>query len=127
MCHVVDTCDYCAETGEALAELISDKMDPALRDGVDMTKQVDRFHDVTAKGLQILVSGLESRVDAFLRKMPNMSWDRSVRRPVARVRPACLVGVSAAPSHPPPPFPPCCHTPQARDRWGGESLRPLHS
>eukprot|EP00588_Corethron_pennatum_P009576 CAMPEP_0194270376 /NCGR_PEP_ID=MMETSP0169-20130528/4363_1 /TAXON_ID=218684 /ORGANISM="Corethron pennatum, Strain L29A3" /LENGTH=962 /DNA_ID=CAMNT_0039012397 /DNA_START=176 /DNA_END=3064 /DNA_ORIENTATION=- len=76
VCHVVDTCDYCAETGEALAELISDKMDPALRDGVDMTVQVDRFHDVTAKGLQILVSGLESRVDASLRKMANMSWDR---------------------------------------------------
>lgn len=77
VCHVVDTCDYCAETGEALAELIAEKLDPALREeGGDLSRQVDRFHDVTATGLKILVSGLENRAEPCLKKMAGMSWDR---------------------------------------------------
>lgn len=75
ICHVIDTCEYCADTVEALQELIRDKIHPKHTSQVDMTTEQEEFYDVTAKGLRVLVSGLEHRVDTALRtEMSSQNW-----------------------------------------------------
>jgi hypothetical protein len=55
---VINTCEYCSDTIEALQDLIVDKIDLQYKEQVDMTSKRDAFQDVTAKGIKILVSGL---------------------------------------------------------------------
>ena len=37
ICHVIDTCEYCADTVEALEDLIRDKIDEKYKDKIDMS------------------------------------------------------------------------------------------
>lgn len=74
ICHVINTCEYCSETIEALQDLIADKIDPQFKEQVDMTNEQDAFQDVTAKGIKILVSGLERRLDVAYREMSSINW-----------------------------------------------------
>jgi hypothetical protein len=74
ICHVINTCEYCSETIEALQDLIADKIDTQFKEQVDMTNEQDAFQDVTAKGIKILVSGLERRLDVAYREMGSINW-----------------------------------------------------
>ena len=74
ICHVINTCEYCSETIESLQDLIADKIDPKFKDQVDMTAKQDAFQDVTAKGIKILVAGLERRLDGAYREMGSINW-----------------------------------------------------
>jgi len=74
ICHVIDTCEYCTETVEALQDLIIDKIDEKFKSKIDMSAEEEAFHDVTAKGIRVLVSGLVHRTDQAFKGMYNINW-----------------------------------------------------
>ena len=74
ICHVIDTCEYCSETVEALQDLILDKIEEKYKPKIDMSGEEEAFHDVTAKGIRVLVSGLVHRTDQAFKGMYNINW-----------------------------------------------------
>mmetsp|Transcript_16078 Transcript_16078/g.29855 ORF Transcript_16078/g.29855 Transcript_16078/m.29855 type:complete len:565 (+) Transcript_16078:1313-3007(+) len=74
VCHVIGTCEYCAETVEALEDLIRDTVDDEYKEKIDMMGQQEAFHDITAKAIRILVSGLENRLEEPLKMMTAINW-----------------------------------------------------
>lgn len=74
ICHVIDTCEYCADTVEALEDLIRDKIGAKYKEKVDMSEDQDAFQDVTAKSIRVLVSGLEQRLDTPLKEISKTNW-----------------------------------------------------
>jgi len=74
ICHVIDTCEYCSETVEALQDLIVDKIEDKYKSKIDMSGEEEAFHDVTAKGIRVLVSGLVHRTDQAFKGMYNINW-----------------------------------------------------
>lgn len=74
VCHVIDTCEYCADTVEALEDLIRDKIGDKYKDKIDMSEEQGAFQDVTAKSLRVLVSGLEQRLDVTMKDISRTNW-----------------------------------------------------
>jgi hypothetical protein len=74
VCHVISTCEYCADTVEALEDLIRDTIDSDFKDRIEMSNQQEHFHDVTAKCIQVLVSGLMTRMQDGLKVMTDINW-----------------------------------------------------
>jgi len=74
VCYVIDTCEYCADTVEALEDLIRDKIGSKYQDKIDMSEEQGAFQDVTAKCIRVLVSGLEQRLDAPLKDLSRTNW-----------------------------------------------------
>ena len=74
VCHVIGTCEYCAETVEALQDLIRDTVDDQYKDKIDMMPQQEAFHDITAKAIRVLVTGLENRLEEAYRMMNSINW-----------------------------------------------------
>ncbi len=74
ICHIIDTCEYCSETVEALQDLIVDKIEDKYKTRIDMRGEEEAFHDVTAKGIRVLVSGLVHRTDQAFKGMYNINW-----------------------------------------------------
>lgn len=74
VCHVIGTCEYCADTVEALEDLIRDTIDEEFKSKIDMMGQQEAFHDITAKAIRVLVSGLENRLEEPLKMMISTNW-----------------------------------------------------
>lgn len=74
ICHVITTCEYCADTMEALEDLIRDTIDDEYKSKVDMMTDMDLFHDITAKSIRVLVSGLTARAENGLKPMLMTNW-----------------------------------------------------
>lgn len=74
ICHVISTCEYCADTMEALEDLIRDTIDDEYKDKVDMMVDQEVFHDITAKAIRVLVSGLAVRVENGLKPLSSTQW-----------------------------------------------------
>lgn len=74
ICHVIDTCEYCVDTVEALQDLITDKIEEQYKAKIDMNREQEAFQDVTAKGIRVLVSGLCQRTDQAFKTMTNINW-----------------------------------------------------
>jgi hypothetical protein len=74
VCHVIGTCEYCADTVEALEDLIGDTIDDEYKNKIDMMGQQEVFHDITAKAIRVLVSGLETRIEEPLKMMTSTNW-----------------------------------------------------
>ena len=102
VCHVIGTCEYCAETVEALEDLIRDTVDEGFKAKIDMMGTQEgkfcccfllafypniydaknsfsillspAFHDITAKSIRILVSGMENRLEEPLKTMTSINW-----------------------------------------------------
>ena len=74
ICHVIDTCEYCADTVEALEDLIRDKIGHKYKEKIDMSEEQGSFQDVTAKSIRVLVSGLEQRLDTALKEISRTNW-----------------------------------------------------
>ena len=72
--HVISTCEYCADTVEALEDLIRDTIEDKYKSKIDMTGQQEAFHDVIAKCIRVLVSGLENRMESALKEMASINW-----------------------------------------------------
>jgi hypothetical protein len=74
VCHVIGTCEYCADTVEALEDLIRDTVEEPYKSKIDMMGQQEAFHDITAKAIRVLVTGLENRLEEPLHLMTNIDW-----------------------------------------------------
>jgi vacuolar protein sorting-associated protein 53 len=74
VCHVIGTCEYCADTVEALEDLIRDTIDDEYKSKIDMMNQQEIFREITAKSITILVSGLENRLEDALKTMASTNW-----------------------------------------------------
>lgn len=74
VCHVIGTCEYCAETVEALQDLIRDTVEDQYKEKIDMMPQQEAFHEITAKAIRVLVSGLEIRLEEAYRMMTSINW-----------------------------------------------------
>lgn len=74
VCHVISTCEYCADTTEALEDLIRDTIDEEHKKKIDMSSEQDFFHDTTAKSVHVLVSGLLNRTEPALKAMSSQNW-----------------------------------------------------
>jgi len=74
ICHVIDTCEYCTDTMEALQDLIIDKIEDRYKEKINMSGEEEAFTDVTAKGIRVLVSGLVQRTDQAFKGMYNITW-----------------------------------------------------
>ena len=74
ICHVIDTCEYCADTVEALEDLIRDKIGDKYKEKIDMGEEQGVFQDITAKSIRVLVSGLEQRLDSPLKDISRTNW-----------------------------------------------------
>mmetsp|Transcript_13787 Transcript_13787/g.20325 ORF Transcript_13787/g.20325 Transcript_13787/m.20325 type:complete len:1056 (-) Transcript_13787:190-3357(-) len=74
ICYVISTCEYCADTIEALEDHISDAIDAEYKGSIDTTVQQENFHDVTAKCLKVLVSGLLTRCQTHLKTISTTDW-----------------------------------------------------
>ena len=74
ICHVISTCEYCADTVEALEDLIRDTVDDSFKAKIDMMPQQEVFHDVTAKAIRVLVLGLGNRVGNAWKMMASTNW-----------------------------------------------------
>jgi len=72
--NVISTCEYCADTVEALEDLIRDTIDEDYQARIDMTDQQEAFHDVVAKSVRVLVSGLENRIGGAMKEMSSITW-----------------------------------------------------
>jgi len=76
ICLVVDTCEYCVDTVEALEELITERLNESFKSNVDLMDSQDEFNDVTSIGLRILVSGLDSRIEPYFKELYSTNWAR---------------------------------------------------
>lgn len=74
VCHVIGTCEYCADTVEALEDLIRETVDEGHRSKIDMMGQQEAFHDITAKAIRVLVTGLENRLEEPFKSMMSIDW-----------------------------------------------------
>jgi vacuolar protein sorting-associated protein 53 len=74
VCHVIGTCEYCAETVDALQDLIRDTVDDQYKEKIDMMPQQEAFHEITAKAIRVLVTGLENRLEDAYRMMYSINW-----------------------------------------------------
>jgi vacuolar protein sorting-associated protein 53 len=74
VCHVMSTCEYCADTMEALEDLIRDTIDDEYKAKVDMISDQEQFHDITAKSIRVLVSGLANRLEVAFKSMSAVNW-----------------------------------------------------
>ena len=74
ICHVVSTCEYCADTVEALEDLIRDTIDEQYKPKIDMMQQQEVFHEVTARAIRVLVLGLGNRLENSWRMMSQTNW-----------------------------------------------------
>lgn len=74
VCHVISTCEYCADTMEALEDLIRDTINDEYKSQIDMMGDQEAFHDITAKAIRVLVSGLIVRVENGLKFLSTANW-----------------------------------------------------
>ncbi len=74
VCYVIDTCEYCSDTVEALQDLIADKIEEKYKSKIDMSGEQEAFQDVTAKGIRVLVSGLIQRTESAFKSLSNINW-----------------------------------------------------
>ena len=71
ICHVINTCEYCAETVEALQELITEQISERK---IKMDSVQDSFNETLSRAIQILAAGLESRIESSLKEILDTSW-----------------------------------------------------
>jgi hypothetical protein len=74
VCHIISTCQYCADTVEALEDLIRDTIESKYKDKIEMTDDQDAFHGITAQSIRVLVSGLMNRNDPAMKELSNVHW-----------------------------------------------------
>ena len=74
ICHVINTCEYCSETIDALQELITEQISEIFKGKIDMSSVQDSFNETLARAIQILAAGLESRIESSLKEISNTSW-----------------------------------------------------
>lgn len=74
LCFVINTAEYCAETLPSLEDVIRSKIDKAYSESIELSGEIDTFHDVGAAAMKCIVAGLETALDDDLSAMPRANW-----------------------------------------------------
>ncbi|RLN25905.1 hypothetical protein BBJ28_00025133 [Nothophytophthora sp. Chile5] len=74
LCFVINTAEYCAETLPSLEEVIRAKIDQAFSEAIELSQEIDTFHDVGAAAMKCIVSGLETSLDDELNALHKVNW-----------------------------------------------------
>jgi hypothetical protein len=74
VCYVVNTAEYCTDTIPQLEEMIKAKIDLSYAETVNLTGEVDAFHEVITQAIKVLVGALEARFSEGFRSMQTFNW-----------------------------------------------------
>ena len=74
-CLIVNTSEYCAETAPQLSDMVTDKIDEAFKNHINMEAVEDAFYDVINISIRVVTSGLEQRLLKHLNLMVKMPWE----------------------------------------------------
>ncbi|KAF4140520.1 Vps53-like N-terminal domain-containing protein [Phytophthora infestans] len=74
LCFVINTAEYCAETLPSLEEVIRAKIDKAFSEAIELSQEIDTFHDVGAAAMKCIVAGLETSLDDDLNALHKANW-----------------------------------------------------
>ncbi|XP_033106959.1 vacuolar protein sorting-associated protein 53 homolog [Anneissia japonica] len=74
VCSILCTAEYCLETSQQLEGKLREKINPDLREKVDLTNEVDLYHNVIANCIQLLVQDLEALCEPALTAMNKVNW-----------------------------------------------------
>ncbi|ETM39889.1 hypothetical protein L914_13980 [Phytophthora nicotianae] len=74
LCFVINTAEYCAETLPSLEEVIRAKIDKAFSEAIELSQEMDTFHDVGAAAMKCIVAGLETSLDDELTALHKANW-----------------------------------------------------
>jgi len=74
ICHVVNTCEYCAEVVPTLETMIKSKIEAKFVDAVDLAAVTEHYLDLSARAAKSLVGSLVTLLDAGFRTMTNVNW-----------------------------------------------------
>lgn len=73
---ILNTADYCYMTCNQLEEKIKGRIDPELRNGVDLQNQADAFMGIASAAVRSLVRRVELDCEPSWREMRNMPWSK---------------------------------------------------
>ncbi|KAI9914786.1 hypothetical protein PsorP6_008554 [Peronosclerospora sorghi] len=74
LCFVINTAEYCAETLPSLEEVIRAKIDKAFSEAVELSQEIEAFHDVGAAAMKCILAGLETLLDDELIALHKTNW-----------------------------------------------------
>ncbi|TMW56723.1 hypothetical protein Poli38472_006733 [Pythium oligandrum] len=74
LCFIINTAEYCAETLPSLEEVIRAKIDKAFSDSIELSQEIDTFHDVGAAAMKCIVAGLDTMLEEELNTIPRTNW-----------------------------------------------------
>ncbi|KAG3039670.1 hypothetical protein PC119_g1963 [Phytophthora cactorum] len=74
LCFVINTAEYCAETLPSLEEVIRAKIDKAFSEAIELSQEIDTFHDVGAAAMKCIVAGLETSLEDELNAIHKANW-----------------------------------------------------
>uniref|UniRef100_M4BAU0 Uncharacterized protein n=1 Tax=Hyaloperonospora arabidopsidis (strain Emoy2) TaxID=559515 RepID=M4BAU0_HYAAE len=74
LCFVINTAEYCAGTLPSLEEVIRSKIDRAYSDAIELSQEIDAFHDVGAAAIKCIVAGLETSLEDKLVTLYKANW-----------------------------------------------------
>ncbi|XP_071945841.1 vacuolar protein sorting-associated protein 53 homolog [Antedon mediterranea] len=74
VCSILCTAEYCLETTQQLEGKLREKINTDLRNKVDLTNEVDLFHNVIANCIHLLVQDLEALCEPALTAMNKVNW-----------------------------------------------------
>lgn len=74
ICCILCTAEYCLETSQQLEEKLKEKVLPQLADRINMSSELDLFHNVVSTCIQLLVSDLENTIESPLTAMSKLPW-----------------------------------------------------
>ncbi|KAK9858463.1 hypothetical protein WJX84_000384 [Apatococcus fuscideae] len=74
ICTIIATAEYCGDVVGALGRSIAKMLDPPFGQQVDVMGEEDEFQAVITSALNVLLLGLETRLEASLTQMARISW-----------------------------------------------------
>ncbi|ETV97877.1 hypothetical protein, variant 1 [Aphanomyces invadans] len=74
LCFVINTAEYCAETLPSLEDAIRAKVDKAFAEAIDLSKEIDTYHDVGAAAMKCIVLGIDNVLDDEWTNMQKINW-----------------------------------------------------
>merc|ERR1712142_1459160 len=74
ICCILCTAEYCLETSQQLEEKLKEKVMPQFVDRINMSGELDLFHNVLSTCIQFLVADLDNAIEAPLTAMAKLPW-----------------------------------------------------
>ncbi|KAJ3618412.1 hypothetical protein MTP99_006410 [Tenebrio molitor] len=74
ICCILSTAEYCLETTQQLSDKLKEKIEQALAERIDLSKEQDNFHKVISNCILILVQDLENACEPALTAMSKIQW-----------------------------------------------------